>query len=322
MVGWVLGLRASVIRPQAILVLVVVLVVVLSGAPTVALDAAVHLASPTPDATAPATSLSGAVPPTTPTPDVAPSATATATRPITPTPTPTVEPAPTQIPVPQATERPSPPALANPAEGISIDQGTSGRREVALTFDAGAGRGYTDQILDLLAQEGVTATFGVTGKWAETYPDLMRRIVAEGHMVINHTYDHSSFTGNSTIADPLTASQRAEQLERTEQIIADLTGYQTAPYFRFPYGDYDAEALENIAAAGYPYAIRWSCDSLAWRGDSAGQIVQKCGADVEPGAIILLHVDPIADYEALPGLIATLQERDFALVTVEQLLQP
>lgn len=310
------------IRPQAILVLVVVLVVVLSGAPTVALDAAVYPASPTPDETAPATSVAAVGPPITPTLGTEPTSTAPPRLDPTTPPTPTVEPTPSQTATPWPTERPSPPALANPGEAISIDQGTSGRREVALTFDAGDGRGYTEQILDLLAQEGVTATFGVTGKWAETQPDLMRRIVADGHMVINHTYDHSSFTGNSTLGEPLTQAQRAEQLERTERIIADLTGYETAPYFRFPYGDYDAGALASIAAAGYPYAIRWSCDSLAWRGDSAGEIVQKCGADVEPGAIILLHVDPIADYEALPGLIATLRERDFALVTVEQLLQP
>ena len=300
------------IRPQAILVFVVVLIVVLSGAPTVALDATIHPATPQPAA---ATSLPAVTPATTPTPDIEPDR-------LEPTPTPTPEPAHTQTPVPRPTERPAPPSLANAGQAVSIDQGTSGRREVALTFDAGEGRGYTEQILDLLAQEGVIATFGVTGKWAETYPDLMRRIVADGHMVINHTYDHSSFTGNSTIGNPLTPTQRAEQLERTEQIIAGLTGYQTAPYFRFPYGDYDAESLENIAAAGYPFAIRWSCDSLAWRGDTAGQIVQKCGADAEPGAIILLHVDPIADYEALPGLIAALREREFALVTVEQLLQP
>ncbi|MDQ4099796.1 MAG: polysaccharide deacetylase family protein [Chloroflexota bacterium] len=303
------------IRPQAILVLIVVLIVVLSGASTVAYNAVterdrsarqVGPVAVTPDVIATATGVPVIAPSPTPTPDL--------------TAKPTL--VPTETPVPRPTERPAPPRLANTAAGISIDQGTSGRREVALTFDAGAGRGYTEQILDLLAQEGVTATFGVTGKWAEEHPDLMRRIVADGHMVINHTYDHVSFTGDSTRAGPLTPSQREAQLARTEQVIANLTGYQTAPYFRFPYGDYDAEALEDIAAAGYPYAIRWSCDSLAWRGSSAGQIVQKCGEKAEPGAIILLHVDPIADYEALPGLIDTLRARDFQLVTVEQLLQP
>jgi len=307
-----------VIRPQAILVFIVVLVVVLSGAATVARNVIDGPDTPAPNEVAGTTSLLASIPATTPTSDTAP----TATPRLEPTPTATPESTRTPVPRPTATVRPAPPALADAGQAVSIDEGTSGRREVALTFDAGDGRGYTEQILDLLAADGVIATFGVTGKWAETYPDLMRRIVADGHMVINHTYDHSSFTGNSTVKKPLTPSQRAEQLERTEQIIADLTGYRTAPYFRFPYGDYDAESLEHIAAAGYPLAIRWSCDSLAWRGDSAAQIVQKCGQDAEPGAIVLLHVDPIADYEALPGLIGALRERDFALVTVEQLLQP
>ena len=69
---------------------------------------------------------------------------------------------------------------------------------MALTFDAGADRGHAEQILDTLANYGVVASFGLTGHWAKENPDLVERMVAEGHMLFNHTYSHRSFTGFST----------------------------------------------------------------------------------------------------------------------------
>src|SRR5207237_10935132 len=68
---------------------------------------------------------------------------------------------------------------------------------VALTFDAGADRGYAEDILDVLLETRVLASFGVTGNWAKANPDLVRRMVAHGHLVFNHTLDHRSFTGVS-----------------------------------------------------------------------------------------------------------------------------
>ncbi|HEY2593413.1 MAG TPA: polysaccharide deacetylase family protein, partial [Chloroflexota bacterium] len=68
---------------------------------------------------------------------------------------------------------------------------------VALTFDAGADRGYAEAILDTLKTEGVPASFGMTGQWAQANPDLVQRMVAEGHRLINHTWEHRSWTGLS-----------------------------------------------------------------------------------------------------------------------------
>lgn len=70
--------------------------------------------------------------------------------------------------------------------------------EVALTFDAGADRGYAEAILDTLDEYGIKASFGITGHWAEENPDLVARMVEDGHMVFNHTWTHRSFTGFST----------------------------------------------------------------------------------------------------------------------------
>ncbi|MBA3337461.1 MAG: polysaccharide deacetylase family protein [Chloroflexia bacterium] len=225
-------------------------------------------------------------------------------------------------PIAAVAKRPPPPVGASTGSTQLIDRGTSGRMEVALTFDAGAERGYAVEILDVLAANGVKASFGITGHWAEEHPDLVRRIVAEGHMVFNHTWSHSSFTGFSPGTAPLTKEQRYAEIADTEVIIRELTGYETAPYFRPPYGDLDAGAMVDIAGAGYPLTIMWSCDSNGWNSFTAAEIIAHCGQTAQPGAIILMHVHPLSDLEALPGMIETLQAQGYALVTVETLIQP
>jgi peptidoglycan/xylan/chitin deacetylase (PgdA/CDA1 family) len=197
--------------------------------------------------------------------------------------------------------------------------------EVAFTFDAGEGAGHTEEILDLLDENGIRGSFGVTGEWVEQNPDLTRRIVEDGHMLVNHTYDHSSFTGVSTGADPLPNDERLEQIEETRQIVLDVTGYETAPYFRFPYGDYDPESLDLLAQAGYDYTLWWSCDTQGWNGYSPETIADICGPDADeggPGAILLMHVADDNDFDALPVLIEQYQEAGYAFVTMEELIQP
>jgi peptidoglycan-N-acetylglucosamine deacetylase len=205
-----------------------------------------------------------------------------------------------------------------------FEHGTSGRREVALTFDAGADRGKAEQILDTLADYGVIASFGLTGHWAEANPDLVKRIVDEGHMLFNHTYTHRSFTGVSTSEDEavLTREERQQELLDTEEILRDLTGYEVAPYFRPPFGDYDESVLADVAEVGYWITLQYNCDTLGWNGATVGDIVARCGDAADPGDIILLHVGAdTLDAEALPRLIETLQAQDFAFVTAEEILQ-
>ncbi len=173
--------------------------------------------------------------------------------------------------------RPSPPSGSHGSESLVVEYGASGRREVALTFDAGADRGYGEEILDLLAQEGIKASFGMTGMYAAENPDLVRRMVDEGHMVFNHTWSHQSFTGANPGTAPLTRAERLEELRTTETLVRDLTGYDLRPYFRPPYGDYDASVLTDVATAGYGVLLLWSCDSRDSLGATADEIVANCG---------------------------------------------
>jgi peptidoglycan-N-acetylglucosamine deacetylase len=219
-----------------------------------------------------------------------------------------------------------PPAPPDPGTGLStiVEGGTNGRLEVALTFDAGADTGYAAEILDLLRDEGIKATFGMTGVWAQANPDLVQRMVAEGHQLMNHTWDHSSLTGANTQMPPMAPEQVAQQLGDTEAVVRDLTGYEMRPYFRPPYGDYDAASLEYLYNNGYYLTIWWTCDTRGWAGWGAQEIIDYCTTNIAEDEILLLHVGAAAvgDFEALPGLIQFFRQNSYAFVTIEQMLQP
>ena len=233
---------------------------------------------------------------------------------------------PTASPAPSAPAFPTAPVpLTPPSEvAIVVARVPTDQPVIALTFDAGADRGYAGQILDTLAAEGIKATFGMTGRWAEANPDLVRRMVDEGHQLINHTYSHPSFTGRSTGQPPLSTDERLAELRRVEEVVAQVTGSLETmrPYFRPPYGDYDDSVLRDVLRAGYTVVVMWSVDSLGWRGLTAQEITDRCLAGAEPGGMILMHVGgQSADALALPGLIAALRERGYRFVTVAELLQ-
>ena len=188
---------------------------------------------------------------------------------------------------------------------------------VALTFDAGSDAGYTSQILDTLRRNGAKATFGLTGQWAQAHPDLLRRMVAEGHALINHTFDHRSFTGRSTGTAPLSYTYRANELWKTEGLLGQLAATSSKPYFRPPYGDYDTSVLRDVYSRGYSYTVMWSCDTLGWQGLSQAQIVQRVVDNLKPGAIYLLHVGSESqDGPALQRIIDAVRARGYGFGTI------
>jgi peptidoglycan/xylan/chitin deacetylase (PgdA/CDA1 family) len=154
-------------------------------------------------------------------------------------------------------------SAANAADVRTIRQFQTTQPVIALTFDAGSDRGYAATILDTLANKEVKVSFGLTGVWASQNPDLVQRMAREGHHLVNHSWDHSSFTGTSTGQPPLTSAERADQLKRTEDLIRSQAGVDLKPYFRPPYGDYDDSVLADLAANGYTATfygrlIRWA----------------------------------------------------------------
>jgi len=208
---------------------------------------------------------------------------------------------------------------ATPAKVIWI--GNTTEREVALTFDAGSDAGRTATILDLLADYGVRATFALTGEWVEQNPELARRIVAEGHEVMNHSYDHPSFTGVSSDEVALTTESRWSQLDRTENAIRSIAGRTSLPYFRPPFGDQDATVARDAGARGYRFLVMWTVDSLGWKGLAPSDVVSRCVERAEPGAIMMFHVGSAStDADALPDIIDQLSASGYTFASIGELI--
>jgi peptidoglycan-N-acetylglucosamine deacetylase len=213
------------------------------------------------------------------------------------------------------------------SSATTVRRGNTDRRMVALTFDAGADLGYTWKILDFLKANGIPAGFGLTGTWAQAHPRSIERIAKEGHTMINHTWSHPSFTGYSSSTAALTPARRTEQLVRTNNQLRAMTGKSTKPWFRPPYGDYDAGVLRDVGANGYARNLMWSLDSLGWKGLTATQICNRVVAamDADPdkgnGYIVLFHVGSQSqDGNALSCITTKLKARGFGFGSVAQVL--
>jgi peptidoglycan/xylan/chitin deacetylase (PgdA/CDA1 family) len=202
-----------------------------------------------------------------------------------------------------------------------VQRGRTDRRAVTLTFDAGSDAGFTLDILETLEANGIIAAFGITGRWAEQNPSLVQAIASAGHEFINHSYNHGSFTGLSTQSAPLSQAARWEQLDRTESIIGGLTGQSSRPYFRPPYGDYDASVNRDVGLRGYRYNVMWTVDSRGWQGLTAAEIVLRCLELAVPGAVYIFHVGSDSeDAAALQTVIDGLRQQGYQMVPLVEIL--
>lgn len=193
-------------------------------------------------------------------------------------------------------------------EVVSSEPG-SGPPLVALTFDDGPDTRYTPQILDVLAQARVPATFFVLGKQAKRYPDLLRREVSQGMFIGDHTWDHSVLKGKPV-------NFITDQLTRTRNELAGLG--VTPGIFRPPYGSFDATTV-NISSSLGMRTVIWSIDTFDWKKPGVPVIVARVLSSVRPGSVILMHDgggDRTQTVEALRILIAELRARGYSFVTV------
>lgn len=185
---------------------------------------------------------------------------------------------------------------------------------VSITFDCGAGRGYIDQILEILTQKGIPATFFVTGSWAENNPDDVLRISEMGFRIGNHTQNHLYLT---EISD----QEIISELSSVEEIVFQLTGKSTRPFFRPPYGNRDDRVLEVVASQGY-WSIYWTIDSLDWQeGHDPQWVKDRIISRLEDGAIILCHVASEYTYLVLEELIEEIESKGFSFVPLEDFLE-
>jgi peptidoglycan/xylan/chitin deacetylase (PgdA/CDA1 family) len=216
-----------------------------------------------------------------------------------------VEPPPPAVPPKEET-----PPTTTPS--VIVSNGSLQQKEIALTFDAGSdaiGIG----ILDVLKKHNVKATFFLTGSWADKFPSYAKRMAAEGHDIGNHTYSHpDAVKTNSNVF--------VQDILKAEEAIKRATGLTPRPYFRFPFGSYNADALKAVGGAGYPYSIQWTIDTIDWQQPAIEVIVSRIQTGASNGDIILMHIGGINTPEAVDRVIPILKSMGYNLVTLTELL--
>jgi len=266
-------------------------------------------ATPAPLATATPTPAPVATPTPGSTAPRPPAATATSI----PTPTSTaIPPSPTPSSAPTATIPPGPQPTVS---AVEIGRGNPELPWIALTFDAGSDISPLPSILDTLQEKDVRCTFFVTGIMLRQArgPELLQRIVDEGHELANHSDTHPQFT-------TLTDEEMARELAAVEGEAVRLTGQSTKPYFRPPFGNRDDRVRRVVAQNGY-FTIYWTYHVWDWVEDRTREKVYESAIEgAGNGAIAVLHVGAWETADMLPAIIDELRAQGYRLVTLGELL--
>ena len=203
--------------------------------------------------------------------------------------------------------------LVRAAHAIWI--GPRRHKVVYLTFDEGWEGGHTRKLLDELERAHVKATFFLTGFWVRDNAGLARRMAKAGHVVCDHTWSHPKMT--SLAGRP---KAFARQLTTTARAWRHTTGTRMAPYFRPPYGAYDARVLKLARALGYT-TVFWSFAHVDYETTqpSVSTTRARLIAAAYPGALYLLHASSSSNVAALPSVIHWLRTHGYGFGTVDQL---
>lgn len=193
--------------------------------------------------------------------------------------------------------------------------GDTTKKELYLTFDNGYENGYTEKVLDVLKEKEVPATFFVTGHYLKTEPDLVKRMVKEGHIVGNHSWDHPSL---AEISD----ARLKEELAKVKEEFTNITGIKEMNYLRPPRGTFSEKSLALSQQEGY-VNVFWSLAYKDW------EIDKQKGADyaynqimkrIHPGAIMLLHSVSRDNAEALGRVIDDCRKQGYTFKSLDDLL--
>lgn len=191
---------------------------------------------------------------------------------------------------------------------LNLGKSHAGEKVIALTFDDGPG-GYTEKLLDGLAEYNAQATFFVIGKNVERNPDIVLRAYEEGHLIGNHTYDHPRLIFMSS-------EKAKENIDKSARIIASVTGEK--PFFvRAPYGYITSHQLKTLDT----FFVSWSVDTYDWKKSNSEDDIYNCiMKNASDGEIILLHDTREKTVNAVLRAIPELQAQGYEFVRVDDLL--
>lgn len=199
------------------------------------------------------------------------------------------------------------------SENSPIYCGDRQNPRIAITFDTENTAKYLPDILDVLDTYNISATFFITGKWLDNYPEETRQLVDSGHELGNH--------GNTHIAmNQLSEEECRDEIIRLHKKTEELTGFQMT-FFRCPFSSFNNTVIKVAAECGYQ-TVEWTCDSMDWKIKNAKVIARLLCKDpnLGNGTIIRMHVDTPFAAPALKIIIPKLKERGYEIVPLSQIL--
>lgn len=185
-------------------------------------------------------------------------------------------------------------------------------KKIAITFDDGPNP-YTERVLDILKENNIHATFFCIGSQIEKYPDIFKRIIAENHIVGNHSYSHSNKIGLFSKAEMIF------EIERTDEIIQKYSN-KKSNYYRPPFGVTNPNIAKALKFTKHN-VIGWNIRSLDTKIQSEEKILKRIKKRLSPGSIVLLHDTSEKTVRVLEQLLVILSENQYEAVTVETLLE-
>ena len=185
------------------------------------------------------------------------------------------------------------------------------QKVVSISFDAAWGNEDTQELIDILEEYHVKATFFVVGDWVEKYPESVKALHDAGHEVMNHSNTHAHY--NSLSAEEIIAD-----VEACNDKIEAVTGVRPT-LIRCPYGEYDDHVIAAIRSIGME-PIQWDVDSLDWKEISAGEITERVTSRIQPGSIVLFHNAALHTPEALPGILTYMIGQGYSEVPISEIL--
>ena len=194
--------------------------------------------------------------------------------------------------------------------------GDTTQNTIYLTFDCGYENGNTDLILDALKKHDVKATFFVVGNFLETSPEIVKRMIAEGHTVGNHTYHHLDMSSISSM------DAFKKETQDVENLFEQITGTPITKFYRPPQGKYNIENLKMAQELGY-HTFFWSLAYVDWyqdkqptKDEAFGKLLKR----IHPGAIVLLHSTSSTNAQILDELLTKWEEMGYTIKPLTELV--
>lgn len=193
--------------------------------------------------------------------------------------------------------------------------GDESKKELYLTFDAGFENGNTPAILDALKKHNAPAAFFLVGNFLDTQPELVKRMVAEGHIVGNHTSKHPDMSKISSI------EKFSAELSALEEKYKQVTGQEMKKFYRPPEGRFSESNLQMARELGYK-TVFWSLAYVDWQTDkqpSHEKALKTLTDRLHPGAVVLLHSTSSTNAEILDELLTRWEELGYTFKSIEEL---